>query len=47
MESVFGDIRLDKRLEKMKQSIEDGMNASLPQVMGSWAELKASYRFFK
>lgn len=47
MESVFGDVRLDKRLEKLKEALASGMSQSLPQMMGSWHELKAAYRFLK
>jgi len=47
MDSVFGDKRLDKRLSQMKEAIGQQLNVSLPQMMGKWADLKASYRFLK
>ena len=47
MTTVFGDMRLDKRLKKMKEAIGQQLEVSLPQMMGSWSELKASYRFLK
>lgn len=47
MGSMFGDKRLDKRLDKMKVAIEQQLNVSLPQMMGSWSELKGCYRFLK
>jgi hypothetical protein len=47
MKSVFGDMRLDKRLKKMQEAISHQLNVSLPQMMQGWADLKASYRFLK
>jgi hypothetical protein len=47
MHSVFGDLRLDKRLQRMKMAIRQQINVSLPQMMQTWSNLKAAYRFFK
>lgn len=47
MDSLFGDIRLDKRLSRMQEAIRQKMNVSLPQMMGRWSDLKAGYRFLK
>lgn len=47
MESLFGDMRLDKRLLRMQAAIRQRMNVSLPQMMGRWSDLKAGYRFLK
>lgn len=47
MQSVFGDLRLDKRLERMKMAIGQQINVSLPQMMQTWSDLKAAYRFLK
>jgi len=47
MESLFGDVRLDKRLSRMQSAIRKRLNVSLPQMMGTWSELKAGYRFLK
>ena len=47
MESLFGDMRLDKRLLRMQGAIRQRMNVSLPQMMGRWSDLKAGYRFLK
>lgn len=45
--SVFGDKRLDERLDKMKAAIHQQLHVSLPQMMGDWSQLKAAYRFLK
>jgi Transposase DNA-binding len=47
MTSVFGDTRLDKRLEALKTAIREIPAVSLPQMLNSWSQLKAGYRFFK
>lgn len=47
MLSLFGDLRLDKRLQRMKTAIGQQINVSLPQMMQSWSDLKAAYRFLK
>lgn len=47
MTSLFNDMRLDKRLEKMKEAISQQLHGSLPEIMRGWSELKASYRFLK
>lgn len=47
MNSSFGDMRLDKRLEKMKEAMSEQLHGSLPEIMRGWSELKASYRFLK
>lgn len=47
MKSLFGDMRLDKRLEKLKEVMSQQVQGSLPEIMRGWSELKASYRFLK
>ena len=45
--SVFGDKRLDDRLDKLKAAINQQIQVSFPQMMGQWSQLKAAYRFLK
>jgi hypothetical protein len=45
MESVFGDIRLDKRLERLTEQMSSMSVANLPQSLTEWSSLKAGYRF--
>lgn len=45
MESVFGDMRLDKRLEQLTEQMSSIFVANLPQTLTEWASLKAGYRF--
>jgi hypothetical protein len=45
MDSVFGDIRLDKRLEQLTEQMSSMSVANLPQSLTEWASLKAGYRF--
>jgi len=45
MKSVFGDIRLDKRLEQLTQELSAVPMAKLPQALPGIASVKAGYRF--
>jgi hypothetical protein len=45
MDSVFGDRRLDKRLEQLTEQMSSMSVAKLPQSLTEWASLKAGYRF--
>ncbi len=47
MASIFGDVRLDKRLAALKTAMGEMPAVSLPQMLNSWSQLKAGYRFFK
>ncbi len=42
----LGDIRLNKRLEKIVEELAAQPEASVPQACGSWAATKATYRFW-
>ena len=43
----FGDKRLNKRIIKIAEAFAKQPNASIPKAMGTWAETKATYNFFK
>lgn len=45
MGSVFGDMRLDQRLEQITEQMSSIFVAKLPQSLTEWASLKAGYRF--
>lgn len=45
MSSLFGDSRLDRRLEQLTDQLSVIPVANLPQTLTSWAALKAGYRF--
>lgn len=42
----LGDARLNKRLIKIVENIVANPEASVPQASGTWAETKATYRFW-
>jgi hypothetical protein len=42
---MFGDVRLDKRLEQLTEQMMDIPIANLPRALSDWASLKAGYRF--
>lgn len=43
----LGDERLALRLMRMVESLSEHFEASIPQAFGSWAEVKAAYRFWE
>jgi hypothetical protein len=43
----FGDKRLNRRVLKIAEQFAKQPNASIPKAMGSWADTKATYNFFK
>jgi hypothetical protein len=45
MSSMFGDSRLDRRLDHLTEQLSAIPMANLPQTLTKWAELKAGYRF--
>jgi hypothetical protein len=45
MASIFGDIRLDKRLEELTEQMSANPTANLPRIFKDWSSLKAGYRF--
>jgi len=45
VESFFGDMRLDKRLEHLTEQLSAKPFATLPQSLTAWSSLKAGYRF--
>lgn len=45
MSAVFGDRRLDRRLEQLTEQLSAVPVANLSQPLTNWAELKAGYRF--
>jgi hypothetical protein len=45
MNSMFGDVRLDKRLERLTEQLSIIPMARLPQALTDWSSLKAGYRF--
>ena len=45
MSSMFGDSRLDRRLDHLTEQLSVIPMANLPQTLTNWAELKAGYRF--
>jgi len=45
MKSVFGDLRLDKRLEQLTEELSAVPMAKLPQALPGISSLKAGYRF--
>ncbi len=45
MSSMFGDRRLDRRLDVLTEQLSVIPVANLPQTLTNWAELKAGYRF--
>lgn len=42
----LGDDRLNKRLEILVEQLSQMPTASIPEACGSWAAMKAAYRFF-
>src|SRR4051812_13934977 len=42
----LGDKRLTSRLVKLARSLIRAPDASLPQALPQWSEVKAAYRFF-
>jgi hypothetical protein len=42
---MFGDGRLDRRLDRLTEQLSVIPVANLPQTLTNWAELKAGYRF--
>src|SRR5215469_3107042 len=46
-ECQFDDKRLTKRLIKIADSLASLPESSINQACGSWAEVKAAYRFFE
>jgi hypothetical protein len=47
MKSVFGDLRLDKRLGKMQEALSQTPKGQLTQVWEGWSSVKAGYNFLK
>jgi hypothetical protein len=47
MGSVFGDERLDRRLEQFQTALLEHPNSKLTQALPKWSQLKAAYRFLK
>lgn len=45
MVSIFGDIRLDKRLDQLTEELSATAVAKLPQALSRASSLKAGYRF--
>jgi hypothetical protein len=45
MRSVFGNRRLDKRLDRITENLSAVPVATLPRALKDWASLKAGYRF--
>jgi hypothetical protein len=45
MNSMFGDVRLDKRLERLTEQLSIIPMVRLPQALTDWSSLKAGYRF--
>lgn len=43
-QAQLGDVRRNQRAVKIGQAIANNPDASLPEQMGSWGELKAAYR---
>ncbi len=43
---ALGDARLTSRLVELARSLARAPDASLPQALPKWSELKAAYRFF-
>lgn len=41
------DVRLDRRLWRLLEVLAQHSEQSLPQALGSWAEIKAAYRFWE
>jgi beta-xylosidase len=42
---MFGNSRLDRRLDHLTEQLSVIPVANLPQTLTNWAELKAGYRF--
>ena len=47
MGSIFGDERLDRRLEQFQTALLEHPNSKLTQALPKWSQLKAAYRFLK
>ncbi len=45
MNSPFGDLRLDKRLDRLTEQLSAIPTSNLPQALTNWASLKGGYRF--
>ena len=45
MNSQFGDLRLDKRLDRLTEQLSAIPASNLPQALSTWASLKGGYRF--
>lgn len=45
MNSQFGDLRLDKRLDQLTEELNAIPASNLPQALTNWASLKGGYRF--
>lgn len=45
MDSQFGDLRLDKRLDQLTEELSAIPASNLPQALTNWASLKGGYRF--
>jgi hypothetical protein len=45
MNSQFGDLRLDKRLDRLTEQLSAIPASNLPQALTDWASLKGGYRF--
>jgi len=42
----FGDVRLTRRLISLVGTLAEHPNLSIPEALGTWAAIKAAYRFF-
>jgi Transposase DNA-binding len=47
MKSIFGDLRLDKRLQKLQAAMIEKPCGCLSQICKQWSGLKAGYNFLK
>lgn len=47
MASIFGDMRLDKRLQTLQEALIEKPCGCLTQAYKEWAGLKAGYNFLK
>lgn len=45
MKSVFGDQRLDRRLERLVEELSANPHSQLPQVLTEWSQLKGAIVF--